>query len=227
MSTMSLSPQKAVGNRFNRLVIIEIPERPADYIGRFWHPVVCRCDCGAVKTIRWASVRNNAITSCGCRRREVSAAKAQTHGGKGTPIFRRWLTMRCRCYQKTHDAYQFYGARGITICDEWQDFVVFRDWALANGFSPGLEIDRINPDLGYSPDNCRFVTHKVNCHNKKKTKFVTAFGEAKTIHDWAEDDRCAPSENTLARRIAKGWDPETALTLPAEKRGHKYKRARN
>lgn len=82
--------------------------------------------------------------------------------------------MKTRCYYKGHESYKYYGGRGITVCDLWLDtpqaFIV---WGIMNGWKPGLEIDRIDNDGPYSPDNCRFVTHRENVMNSRASKLTT------------------------------------------------------
>lgn len=76
--------------------------------------------------------------------------------------------MKTRCDRETSDNYKWYGGRGITYASEWSDFDTFKKWALANGYDDSLELDRIDTDGNYSPDNCRFITHKENCQNRRK-----------------------------------------------------------
>ena len=73
-----------------------------------------------------------------------------------------------RCTNEKHPQYKDYGGRGITVCREWMDVNVFFDWSIKNGFLPELEIDRIENDKGYSPDNCRWTTRSVNVNNRRK-----------------------------------------------------------
>ena len=99
------------------------------------------------------------------------------------------------------------------------DVGMFIEWGEKNGYHPGLEIDRRNNDREYSPENCRFVTRKVNNRNKRTSRFVTAMGQTKTIAEWLEDPQTAVSEGTLRRRIGKlKWDSERAITTPADMR---------
>jgi hypothetical protein len=132
--------------------------------------------------------------------------------------------MQGRCNRSTDQRYSRYGARGIAVCSEWENsYVAFRDWALANGYEDGLEIDRIDNDGPYSPENCRWTTHSENIRNSTVVRAVTAFGETKSIAEWAEDSRCAVRYGTLVGRLAKGWSPEDAIALPVQKAWGKVK----
>ena len=119
-----------------------------------------------------------------------------------------------RCNNPTRPEYPNYGGRGIRVCDEWEDYVVFRDWAMAHGWSKGLHVDRIDNDGDYSPTNCRIVTPAQNARNKRSTRWITVFGETKSMLDWSEDSRCPVAYETLESRLRAGWTPEEALTAP-------------
>lgn len=93
--------------------------------------------------------------------------------------------MKQRCLNPRCRAYRNYGERGITICDEWMEFEPFLAWALSNGWEKGLEIDRVDNDGGYSPENCRFVTRTVNGNNRRTNVFLNVNGISKTIAEWA------------------------------------------
>ncbi len=126
-----------------------------------------------------------------------------THGQWGTRLYRIWKCMKTRCHNQNHQAYDRYGARGITVCDEWKDdFQAFYDWAMANGYEDHLTIDRKENDKGYSPDNCRWVTAKVQANNRKNNVLVTINGETKTIAQWAE--QCGLKYDTVLKRYNKG-----------------------
>ena len=84
-------------------------------------------------------------------------------------MMRRWVSMWARCYVPSDQAYEYYGARGISVCQEWMDYINFRRWACANNYGLGLTIDRINNDGNYEPGNCQWVTHQKNCTNKHRT----------------------------------------------------------
>ena len=86
-------------------------------------------------------------------------------------LYSTFVGMKQRCHNPNHDHYHYYGGRGIRICDEWRtDFEAFFQWAISNGYEPGLQIDRIDNDVGYFPYNCRFVTPAENAQNKRRGK---------------------------------------------------------
>lgn len=120
--------------------------------------------------------------------------------------------MRQRCYNKSNTHYSYYGERGITVCDEWQNYEAYRDWALANGYKDGLTIDRIDVDGNYCPENCRWVTSYVQSNNKRNNVHLTFKGETHTLREWAA--MLNIDYNILYRRIYDGWSTEKALTVP-------------
>lgn len=90
------------------------------------------------------------------------------HGLSGHPLYKKWKSMKNRCFNPNAKVYPYYGKRGITICNEWlEDFRVFYEWAMSNGWKPGLILDRINVDGEYSPVNCRFIDNGLNNRNKR------------------------------------------------------------
>jgi len=98
--------------------------------------------------------------------------KQTKHGYHGTKIYKLWGSIVKRCENQISTNYIYYGGRGIKICEEWRNNPkTFIDWALSNGYKEGLEIDRIDNDGNYQPNNCQFVTHKENCKSKKRRLF--------------------------------------------------------
>ena len=97
------------------------------------------------------------------------------HGLKHHKLYRLWKNIKSRCYNPNFAKYEDYGGRGIRVSIKWKDnFVRFYNWAMANGWEEGLEIDREDNDGNYHPDNCRFVTHQVNCNNRRIRKDNTS-----------------------------------------------------
>lgn len=201
-----------LGDRYGRLVVVGLPFKSRKNPNHCQVFCVCRCDCGKVKCViadnLWKTTR-----SCGDHRAETSGRI--THGkSQSKGLYTVWAGMKARCFRPTEPAFKNYGGRGITICDEWRDFQAFHDWAMANGYASGLEIDRIENDGNYDPGNCRFVTRKVNIRNTRANRILTAFGESKTVADWAEDGRCSVGYFAIIGRLKLGWSHESAISLP-------------
>lgn len=89
------------------------------------------------------------------------------HGLSSHPLYKRWKNMHDRCYNKNRVAYRNYGARGIAVCDRWHEFQNFYDDMIA-GFSESLELDRIDNNNGYGPDNCRWISRRENSRNRRQ-----------------------------------------------------------
>ena len=163
-----------IGRKFGRLTVIAYAD---DYIsprGKHWTNCLCRCDCGKERIVRAAALKSSLTQSCGCLSREQAAARRRKHGlSHKDPLYTVWKGMRERCTnpRQTKNS-PYYWSRGIRVCSEWNDFMAFRTWALMNGWRHGLQIDRINPDMGYSPENCRCVTpseNRRNCRPRRKS----------------------------------------------------------
>lgn len=126
-----------------------------------------QCSCGNIKEILRISVTTGKTNSCGCLKKE----QMTTHGLTNHKLHSVWHSIKQRCLNKNATGYNSYGGRGITICDEWSsDFMSFYNWAISNGWSDGLQVDRINNDGNYEPNNCRFVTPAKNCEVGRQRK---------------------------------------------------------
>lgn len=112
----------------------------------------------------------------------------RTHGAyaRHKPLHGVWNSMLHRCEDTKREKYKDYGGRGIKVCPEWHDPNKFIDWALGNGYLPGLQLDRIDNNGDYSPSNCRWVTPKQNCRNTRRNKFISLCGIRKTVAEWCE-----------------------------------------
>lgn len=127
----------------------------------------------------------------------------------GTKVHGVWAAMIRRCQNKNSDGYRYYGGRGITVCNEWKDASVFIKWALDNGYKDGLKIDRINNNGMYEPSNCRFITHKENCRNRRSSHLITINGVTKSLIEWVEFSGIGLS--TIKHRIKRGISSERLL----------------
>lgn len=139
---------------------------------------------------------------------------ALTHGGKKSRLYCIWKGMRKRCSNPRDSLYQWYGGRGISVCEAWSDFGVFREWALANGYADDLTIERKDVNGHYEPGNCLWITRAAQLRNTRRSRMLTAFGETKLMTDWIADPRCAVRQPVLHQRLANGWGVERAISTP-------------
>lgn len=131
-----------------------------------------------------------------------------------TRIHRIWQAMKARCLNPNVKGYSNYGGRGIRVCDEWKNnFTVFYCWAMANGYTDELTIDRIDNNGNYCPTNCRWTTTKDQANNRRTCHTVTAFGRTQNIKQWAEE-YCISAKLLRNRIVRDHWSPERALTTP-------------
>lgn len=137
------------------------------------------------------------------------------HGMGKTRLYRIWKSMRQRCNNPKCINYHNYGGKGVTVCNEWDDFMQFKNWAMKTGYKDNLTIDRIKSSGNYCPDNCRWVTYKVQNNNRDNNKMIEYNGEMHTISEWS--DIVGIKMQTLWMRLKNGWNIEKALTTPLRK----------
>lgn len=137
------------------------------------------------------------------------AMKYDKHGMSCTKIYGVWHGINERCYNKKHKAYKNYGGKGVAVCTEWQLFIPFYEWAIANGYKEGLTIDRIDSNGNYEPSNCRWVDRFVQNSNTSRNHYLTYNGKTQTLSQWARE--IGISRNTLCGRL-KAHNVEHALS---------------
>lgn len=171
-----------VGNRYGRWEVIE--ERGRSKTGQaVW---LCRCDCGNTATIVGTELRQGRTHSCGCLRREIAKKQMTTHGLSRTPLFYNHRNMISRCYNSNDKDFPRYGGRKppanpISVCKEWKhNFKAYYDWCMENGWKHGLQVDRIDNNGNYCPENCRVTTCYINSHNRRKMSTNTSGYEGVT-----------------------------------------------
>ena len=147
----------------------------------------CLCDCGTICQKTSYALRHNDKISCpNCRNKKISE-KNRKYIIENKRIKEAYVNMKTRCYNPKSLSYKTYGARGITVCDEWNEhFEPFYEWSMENGWEEGLQIDRINNDGNYEPSNCRYVSSKVNCNNRSTTRKIEIDGITHSITEWCE-----------------------------------------
>jgi conserved hypothetical protein len=158
-----------VGKTFNHLTIVE-------YAGKNKHKkklYKCKCNnCGNEKVMIGTEVKNGYSKSCGCLTKQNLKRK---HGMTGTPIYKKWKTIKGRCFNPNASNYKWYGERGITMCKEWKnDFSKFYEDVGDIPFE-GAELDRIDNNGNYEPNNVRWVDHRTNSNNRRKYHNKTGY----------------------------------------------------
>lgn len=156
---------KEIGKRYNRLVVLEFHHIDKITRNKFY---LCQCDCGNKKVISLSSLKNGSTKACGCLRGKKNKWKYLST--EYPDLYKKWDHMKSRCYNPNDISYYNYGNRGIGVCDGWlNSFDQFAEWSFDNGYKKGLEIDRIDNDKGYFPENCRYVSPLKNSRNKRTT----------------------------------------------------------
>lgn len=196
-----------IGKKFNRLTVLE--ETETKHKERYY---LCKCECGNTTIVRGSHLTSGATKSCGCLVKEKLTNK--THGMSNTRIYKIYKGMLQRCFCKTAKAYPNYGGRGIIVCDEWKkDFMNFYNWAIANGYTDELTIDRINVNGNYCPKNCRWITKAEQSRNTRSNHFLTFNGKTQTICEWSREMNI--DHRKICKRInTYGWSVERTLTTP-------------
>lgn len=193
-------------NRFDRLTAISYKSKLTD-CGRKKIHWICQCDCGNKIEVEASNLKSGNTTSCGCSR--LGNTSGVTHGMYKTRTYCIYRSMKNRCYNKKEKSYERYGKRGITICDYWHNFSnFFKDM----GKCPSnMTIERINNNLGYSKQNCKWATHKEQGNNKRSNILITHKGKTLTLSQWA--DRSHVCYQTFVSRVRRmGWSMERALS---------------
>lgn len=165
------------GQRFGKLVALAVAGSTANGEAKW----LCVCDCGGERIVAGFRLRSSIITHCGCGKLN------RKHGMAGHRLYNIWTGMKQRCSNPNSVFYHRYGGRGIAICSEWAtSFEAFSAWALHNGYKDDLQIDRIDNDGNYEPDNCRWATPKVNNRNRENNRRVKWRGRLVTLPELAE-----------------------------------------
>ena len=208
-------PAPMVGRRFGRLVVIERVGSDKNSKA-LW---LCRCDCGNEVLVNTCNLNSGNTKSCGCFRIEVCKRKSTIPGGHYSRLYRVWMHMRERCSNKNNKRYSRYGGRGIKVCEEWQKFMTFYEWAVSNGYRENLTIERIDNNGGYCPQNCKWIPMVEQAKNRSNNHYIEYNGETHTIADWARI--VGISERRLWYRINARWPLEKALMKNRRRKNEK------
>lgn len=204
---MKLNIDDYIGKKINSLVVVGKDTSNKHYNANRW---IFRCDCGKEFSDCPCRVLSGHKKSCGCQKGKASLV----HGCNGDEFYPTWWGMMRRCYNKSSHNYDRYGGRGITVCEEWHNPIVFIEWARKTiGHKiPGYTLDRKDNNLGYSPENCQWVSAKSQARNRRSNRLETINGETKTLSEWCE--LYGIRNETVHQREKRGIPFLEALTTP-------------
>lgn len=202
-------PKPNPGDRFGRLTVIGPAARKYHYD--------CICDCGKKTSVNFYRLRDGITKSCGCYQSDRTRETNSTHRMSKSRAFRIWSEMRTRCNNPNSTCYKRYGARGISVCDRWNEsFPAFYE-DMGDPPGPDFSIERIDNNGNYEPSNCRWATAKEQARNRSSSAIVNFRGKDMTIAELAETT--GVRYGILESRVVKyRWSVEEAVTIPPRKR---------
>lgn len=180
----------------------------------------CVCDCGKETVVKGYSLTSGHSKSCGCLNRELSQKANRKHGQtksnhtKATREYSTWCGVIQRCTNPNNPFFEYYGGRGITVCERWRDFSAF--YADMGNRPDGTSIDRIDNNKGYEPGNCRWVDKVAQQNNLRSNRKIEFNGKTQSVSMWARE--LGIKVGCLRTRISRGWDPQEALSRKPQKR---------
>lgn len=202
------------GKTFGRLLVVSrAPNSPRN--ATRWN---CICACGNKRIAVGGCLKNGTWQSCGCLRDE----KLRTHGLSKHPLWSTWRLMNERCYKPSDQAYERYGGRGIKVCERWKNSI--QSFIDDMGQKPpGSQLDRINNDGDYCPENCRWATPTTQANNRRSNSIIFYKGRAQTIMEWSRE--LGMSRRNISARYNKGWTAERIFETPISQKVWNTRRA--
>jgi len=193
-----------IGQEFCFLTVLN----RSDDRGEGIKPVVkwdCQCKCGKIIAVKSDALLSGHTVSCGCKKIKHGYSHKER-------LYQTWQNMRRRCLDPKNSRWDHYGGRGITICQEWSDYSRFRQWAMENGYTNELTIDRIDVNGNYCPGNCRWSDAKTQANNVSRNRIFEYNGAKMTMSELA--DHLGISYSALQHRIERGWNIDAIASTP-------------
>ena len=169
-----MKKQNLIGQTFGQLTVVDTASSRHGI--SHW---LCKCTCGNLSEVSQNALKKGTSRSCGCYRKQLAAKNMETrfvtHGDHKTRLYSIYIGMRKRCYTVKCSAYKSYGAKGIGVSHSWDTYDAFKEWALQNGYTDSMTLDREDSSKDYSPENCRWATYETQLRNRRKqTKPTTS-----------------------------------------------------
>lgn len=209
--------EEYIGQKFNQLTVLGI-RHFTDAKGYNRYLWKCRCDCGKITEKRAEYVVRGHTKTCGHAKNEIKTNLK--HGESKTRLHLIWQKMLLRCDPKKARGacWERYAGRGISVCEDWKDYLAFARWARSHGYSDELSIERINNDGDYCPENCVWADDKAQARNRCTTKYVLYDGKMVSLAEACELAGL-PYKEVHARINRLGWNADEALSTPVGKPG--------
>lgn len=181
------------------------------------------CMCGGEAEYDKNNVTRGNTTKCRECSNKSRSDKHTKHGhnmshtkGKCSKAYYTWQAMKRRCLKDYDSKSEYYKGRGIGICDNWVGS--FESFLSDMGEPPtkSHSIDRIDNNLGYCKDNCRWATPKEQANNKSNNMKISVNGDVKNLCQWAEISGI--KRETIKNRINRGWSESDAVLTPVGKK---------
>lgn len=192
------------GRRYGMLTVVKMCKHKSG------EPVkwICKCDCGNEKIAKGVYLKNGKTSHCGCN-------KPYSYRLSYPRLYRIWTDMKQRCNNPNNDRAYDYGSRGIKVCKEWEySFESFAKWALNNGYSDKLTLDRKDVNGNYEPSNCQWITSFAQMSNMRNNVNLKYNGEIQTLSEWCR--RLNMNYGTISYRLKRGWSVEDAFEKPPQ-----------
>jgi hypothetical protein len=193
------------GNKYNRLTVIAYSHKDSK------HKWLCQCDCGKQIITASCKLKSGHTSSCGCAITDMLIARNTKHGMAHTSEYEIWQDMRKRCQNPKHKYYEYYGGKGISVCERWQNFENF--YADMGKRPDNLTIDRIDSNGNYEPGNCKWSTRLEQSRNRKNSKVIEYNGQKIPYAEAAKI--LGLGYAGVMDRVIRGWSPERIMTTPA------------
>lgn len=190
-----------IGDKYNRLTILDMYKEKSKTVFK------CKCDCGKiVDNIQPFSLISGNTKSCGCYNKELRMKRNLKHNDahreNKTRLYKIWIDMRKRCNNPNTKSAKNYYFKNIKVCEAWNDYNIFKEWALNNGYNDDLTIERIDNSLGYNPENCKWILKSEQSKNRTTNHYISYNGETHTLTEWCKIKNI--SRTTLYKKLKKG-----------------------
>lgn len=205
---VSYDYNKYISKRYGNLTVLNLDYERRTPNGTLRRYMICKCDCGKIITVALHQLKSGHTKSCGC----LKGVKQRGYKYNYPNLYQVYDNIRSRCYKKSNAEYHNYGERGIVMCEDWKNNRnSFYNWCLNHGYKDGLQIDRIDVDGDYEPNNCRFITPKENSRNRRNNRIIYHNGVKYVFSEFCEKFNISNRRSALYRYMKKGFTSDELI----------------